>query len=580
MVQVRNPLKIPTLLFWAIAVSGVYLRLSLYDWGMVTQTGLQRAGYPDSSLVAGPGAIAGGEKGRIYGTLVYDEGEYQSFFPWFSRLEEIWSPPSGPGNSFFSRVQSSYLSAYVRGNLSPSPMAPMGFAAMTALIAHGVYGLPWHDGENWETAFYRFGRLLNELWIIPGLWAFLILWTRITASKNPYWLSAGALAFLFQPVLLSHGRFITYNVAALTLELGLIIWADRFLAARRNGASGISQALGAGCLFGLGLLTKITIAPIGGCALLICLWRVRFGPVRTTALSAWKPMLAFAATCAATVLFFSLPAWMHPEAKTGIWNMQRMLLGLADLEYPHPAALYLQYFRQTLPAAMGWPIYVTGAVGVILALRRPGAMNSTAAMAALSLLALLLLYPSNPLGLEVQRSLSVITFFLLFAGAAIRDCRSRPWARAWGVYLALGLLFSALSTTWYFSRENPGYRFEMAQWMLRNIPAGDTVWVEQFDHDHHSPLSLAETAWPEDHGRLYGWKTGSYSEYSRHGARAWGQYYALDGDRPPAAIFRSAFKKEIAPHRYARMILGYHRWDQIFNQPDFAVFAPSARIAP
>ncbi len=563
------------------------------DWGWISEASLRQAGYPESLLVAAPVSSGYGPQGRIYGSYVYDEENFAAFLPWFESTHALRKQIARQEMGFWPGLWALYQSAYVPGHLSFNPVAPMGFAAFTALLATRFFHLPADSPESWMTVFYRFGRWVTVLVTLPALLIFLGLWRQYTGIAHPAWLCVGAFAFLFHPLLLTHGRFITYNMAMAAMEMGLMLWAAYFTDSHRTHQPRFWQAALAGMVLGMGIATKLTLAPVGlgvGIALLhqgYVGWRRG-----QTALSAYLPAWAFAATALAVATFFFAPALMNAGGAEGLANQKRMLLGLADLHTGTPMTRAWIYFAHTLPAALGLPLYATGAaglLGILMRLRfsRSAGLNGWTRSQSLWVavtLCFFVLYPSNALGLEVQRAQTVTCLWLLFAGWALsktyqqayRLGSQRPWLRAsltmWSLYLGLALLFAALSTTWFFRADRPGYRQAMAAWTLQNIPAGDTIWIDRQDPSTLSHLSRVEWNKPRTQVTRYHWEVHGEDEFRDQKPSAWGQYHAVCDCGERLAVFRSPVKNEVPWHRSMRMVFGWHRWDQLVNQPDFGFF--------
>lgn len=565
------------------------------DWGWISEAGLRQAGYPESLLVSAPTSAKYGPQGMIYGSYVYDEENFAAFLPWFERTHPLREAIARHELGFWPGLWALYRSAYVPGHLSFNPVAPMGFAAFTAVLATRFFGLPIDSPESWKTIFFRFGRWVTVLLALPALLVFLGLWRHFTGMAHPAWLGAGAFAFLFHPLLLTHGRFITYNIAMVAMELGLMLWVARITRAERPQGHSAWQAAIAGMALGLGLATKLTIAPVGLCVGAVLLhqgyteWRRS-----QKAFAACLPSLAYAVSALAVSLFFFAPALMNAGGAEGLANQKRMLLGLADLHTGTPVTRAWAYFAHTLPAAMGWPLYATGAAGLIgllcrLRFSRSGGWSGWTPSQSLWVavtLAFFTLYPSNALGLEVQRAQTVTCLWFLFAGWALSQAYRQVFHRGawriawtgWGVYLGLALLFGAFSTTWFFCSDRPGYRQAMAEWTLQHVPAGDTIWIDRQDPSTLSHLSRVEWDKPVTKSSLYHWEIHDEAEFRDRKPKAWGQYHAVCDCGERVAVFRSPVKDEAEWHRGLRMLFGWHRWDQLVNQPDFALFkTPSPR---
>jgi hypothetical protein len=69
----------------------------------------------------------------------------------------------------------------------------------------------------------------------------------------------------------------------------------------------------------------------------------------------------------------------------------------------------------------------------------------------------------------------------------------------------------------------------------------------------------------------------SASGEEKRNRAVWGHYYARCNCGQTAEVFSSPAKTETGSQRFLRMAFGYHRWDQIMVQPDFAVYRPFDR---
>jgi hypothetical protein len=205
------------------------------------------------------------------------------------------------------------------------------------------------------------------------------------------------------------------------------------------------------------------------------------------------------------------------------------------------------------------------------------------------------------LGLAVQRTLTVIALFLLFAARGWVDIYrflqhatiQRRFLIAWAGFILVGMLYGAITTTHLFAKDRPGYRNALAAWMLQNLQAGDTLWLQGND-----PHTLSDIALLENLGRKTLASTGSPAQTRFHWElrlpetfrqtavdsgehmarpRLWGHYYAGCDCGQAVAVFPSPAKTETRVARLLRMAFGYHRWDQIMVQPDFALYAKPGR---
>lgn len=591
-----------------IALLGLGLRAAAIDWGLVTDAGLREAHYPESSMNPGAGAVAGGRLGRIYGSFVYDEISFSRFIPWFGRAEAIAEQRRNGTLGAIQAAWALYKAAYIEGGLSLNPVGPMIYSSLTAAMAKCAYGIPldakaslgdsYHIHGDWMTAFFRFGRWLSVLTCLPVMLAFVWLWAQAGQRRDWPWLCVGAFAYMFQPTLVTHGRLITYNTGMCLLEmlfLGLVAALLRRKEIRRKS---LGLAAGAGLVLGIGMATKLTLMPLAGVALL------------AMALQAWRrfPALGFRAALPATLLclmaaltalFFWAPGLISPQGHLGLENQGQMLTGLSQWDDGNYVTYARYYFLHTLPAALGWPLYLTGLAAMVFAWRRMRQAPAIQNLILFSLLLLLLLYPLNFLGTEIQRAQSVIVFMLLLAGGCLshfgrvtlplpsKEVASPPWKRAvslrgkamktgiaaWSLYLLAGMLFTSITSTLLFRGDRPGYRTALSAWMIEHIPPGDTIWAEGSHAHTFSDLSMVEM-WGQSRQPLYRWILKSPDSFCREKPGAWGHYHDDCRCTAPAKTWVSPAKIESAVLKTCRHALGYTRWESRLTQPNYAVFSP------
>jgi hypothetical protein len=609
--SLRRRFELAAILLFVVML-GLGLRFAAWDWGLVTESALRNAGYPDSLMPPDAARAAGGEAGSYLGSYAYDEETFGAALPMLQRARNTLGHCRSESVSPLTCFKRLYSGAYVDIDMAASPVAALYFSLATWIIAEKIYGIniafddrsPRDIRSDLRTPLLRWGRWLALPWLFLAAWIFMIYWRRLAGLRMHTGLAMalGLGVFFMQPNLLTHGRLLTYNFMMMAFELGLLALCLKWVLRTSSCNTQMQWALFTGMLGGIGLATKMTMAPVLVIALgfwAVSYW-IQYAQERRIARTP-RPLQVIQA-CITPLLFIGAAAlfWfllVHPalQAADGSRTLQfaeRTLLGREDLNVGTPWSRALIYFTQTLPAAMGWPLYLTGLFGVASRLRRWSKLSDFERMTLAFLLLTMALYTSNPLGLAVQRTLTVIALFLVFAARGLMDIyhateqriliRRITWL--WIGFILLGMLFGAFATTRLFQQDRPGYRNDMATWMLKNLDAGDTIWLEGKDPHTLSDLALVESL--TDNPRFH-WVLRLPEEYAGKNPapireetllRApWGHYYARCACGHAIAVFSSPAKTETQALRLLRMGFGYHRWDQIMVQPDFTVYKPFDR---
>lgn len=600
------------------------LRSAAWDWGLVTETNALKIGYPDSLIPADFGRHTGGEAGSYFGSYAYDEETFGAAISTVLRLRIIRQQCHEEGVSLAGCIPRLYAGAYADIDMAASPVAAFYFSLLTLTVAEGIYGIQPNQREDLRTPLLRWGRWLALPWLAVAAWIFLLYWFRfVRTSGHGFAASAafGLYVFLLQPNLLTHGRLLTYNFMVMVLELGVLALCLKWVVRDKPLASRYRWAALTGILGGVGLATKMTLAPAlvvaCGYGMFISLRFVIRNPGILpsekrpyTLLHALTLSLLFAGLAAATWYLLVYPALHAAEGAQTLRYAERTLLGREDLQAGTPWGRAFTYMTQTLPAAMGWPLYLTGLGGLVwrmaAGLRRSRdfqPFTPLEGMTAAFLLLTMALYTTNPLGLAVQRTLTVIALFMLFAARGWLDAYRffqnvtipRILLVTWAGFILVGMLYGAMATTHLFAKDRPGYRNAMAAWMLQNLHAGDTLWLQGNDPHTLSDLALIEKLPRKPHassvnpGQTYfHWEMRLPESFTERAidssanaapSRLWGHYYAGCDCGQAVAVFSSPAKTETRVARLLRMGFGYHRWDQIMVQPDFALYAKPSRNA-
>ncbi len=550
---------------WSVLlVVALLVRIAALEWGLVHASGLKEAGYP---MLADAASLETDSRGRIYGSYVYDEESFIAFAPFYRQLSLSFADWRAERISLAQFVRQVYLGGATHGDsdMAIHPLGPALFTSWSAWIAKARHGFSFSsNNDKWHTIHFRYGRwlTLGFSFLSAGLFVALVRQT----MGIPYGAASMAVAglFLFQHTLLTHSRFITYNILAIALML-TCLWVTEGLFRRlESGEPVAKRAAALGLCIGAGFTLKWTLMPVFG----VCLGSLVVWGIWTRQ---WRPIfltLAISGGALLSALILLLPGILSQYGALAWENQERMIMG-KYLTQGSGLYRYFHYFFKTLPAGLGWPLYLIGAAGILVSFKEWRCLSRIRIMTLALLFLYLLLYPSNDLGITVQRALDVYALWLFPAVWFIHWTFSHNRRVGWSIsaFLALGIAFSSLSTTVYLRADNPGYRNQASSWVLRHIPPGDTLCHSLMDRHYMIDISIAELRTRGVPNPYYHWVL---SNDCGEGFAGTGIVALQSGQGAALQVFEPTVKQEPAWHRRVRQLLGYHRWDQIIHYPTLA----------
>jgi uncharacterized protein (TIGR03663 family) len=176
---------------------------------------------------------------------------------------------------------------------------------------------------------------------------------------------AAALLLAVGPSYLYFSRFAREDIYFAAISLGLLVVTFRFLERPRR-----HQPALIGALLALAFATKETTFITGFVAftffvgVLIVRRELLLGPIRAVGLEAWGWALA-AFLGVYTILFTTFLT--HPEGVQGLWTGLDYWLGQHEVGRGGEA----WHFYLVVLAGVEWPVLLLGAIGAVVALRRP-----------------------------------------------------------------------------------------------------------------------------------------------------------------------------------------------------------------
>jgi hypothetical protein len=315
------------------------------------------------------------------------------------------------------------------------------------------------------------------------------------------------------------------------------------------------------------------------------------------------------------------PALLSPE------NTVKLALALEAKE--GHLVLFWKYMTKTLPSGLGWPVYLMGAIGVISTLLRYHPLTIRSATLLITALIFMVALILDPIGTMPQRSLTVYALWIIFATwgiqvilnflvskanslssnsktflsdsihsqqglisrklgvlknfTPIQWIRNRPSSRTvihpiLGIgmvfYVLMGGLLNSVLIDFSLLKDQPGYRTEVSRYVRNNIPAHSTLFLNVYSKHGHVDISMLENHFLSD-SLLYHYEFLYPEQLLKNPRSGFALYPENWTGGEVMQTFHSALKLEPKFFRYARMLSGYHKADQLINAPSFSVYRVS-----
>ena len=468
-----------------ICLVALGLRVTGNQWGLVSAENIREAGYPVPSDQV--------DEERVF-TYFWDELSFTSFLSAIRAVGESASAFRQGKLSALEAIGQMFRHAYATGDMGVVPVAPaiygfwgVGVTAVKAVSGQGTMG--WRDVLN---NVYRGGRLLTALFsLLLFVPLFVFVRAHLLPGRSTWWrvyaiaLAAGCY------VLVYHGHFMTYNPLVTLFELtgllGILRLCERIERASRRAL--VWNVASLGLLMGVALATKLTtmlIPVMLALGLTVERVRRRGGREALRGILASRELSCFVGACVVALcvyLLLILPALLFSEhTRAAIWMQQRMLLKTDDLAQSNITVTVPYYFGATLPAAMGWGLYLTGWCGLMLLVSRWRTLTLGPFLMVAWLGVSLLVYSTSPLGMLLMRASLVSIFFLCCSVYFTASVFARGrWGKSVAITLASYLLIAGFTRSVVFDAQllsdQPGYRTDLTRQVLREVEPGATIFT-------------------------------------------------------------------------------------------------------
>ncbi len=553
-----------------IFIIAVGFRLYGNNWGLVTGAHLNNIGYPVEDNFKADWVVSG---------YVYDEERFMGALDFFGKSKKYYRDWISGQLSFFELTKYIVSAAWPGSFMQMRPVGPYFFSS-TAWLCYKtgqIFGMPLSDKKDLISVYYKANRIINGIISAASMWILLmyILMSRKKNSSN--WLPLLAITiFCFQPASVVHGHWVTYNsllALAILSEMAYLnlicmradIWSkNKFL----MHCSTLSL------LIGISIAAKFTAAAViivgAICFLLKFHWEnknnFKMKDIITSKYFFGSIILAVGGCLGFLVCIF--PMFIVPNAPGITFKVE----GAAYFSRTFVAA---HYFLKTLPAGMGWPLYIIGLFGVATSLYNWKNI-SIHKISLISLIAIMIFaFTSNSLGMQPQRSLTIYLAWVVFAFWGLESLYCLEWklfSHLVAAYLIIGGVYASSLINYQLKKDYPGYRNKISKFIVDNIDNGSNIYLHTITKHGQVDVSLYETQENPKYKKyqylaLYTWQLEKMEKING---------YALYPDNwngaEKIATYHSSLKKETRLIRYFRMFFGYHRGDQIVDVPSFSVY--------
>ncbi|MFC1584828.1 hypothetical protein ACFL5V_04715 [Fibrobacterota bacterium] len=555
-----------TLLF----LLGLALRVIGNGWGLVSTAALADAGCPMPDIQERPGTV---------GSYVYDEEAFGTFLPCVSLSAEKDEDHDLEGTPVRSNLHSYMVEK--RKQMIGNPLSPLFYAWWTRLIGRfqGDSEKRLQECDGQISLFYNTGRYFTALMSMAALVPFMLIMSHVVRKHDDKKLLSfgAAILFCFQPAIVVHSHWISYNPLMVLLQLMGFWLFIRLCQGLKSGpfTAALKWSLLFGMVTGAGIAVKdtaISLAVFAVAGLLLmafqeygftgcCIKYWKSGYFRSSLLIVFFTYLAYVVLTNLFVETAVVPATM----KGSSYN----LFSALHLE------TVIHYFSKTLPAGLGWPVYAAGIFGLAVNIVGYRKLSIERKLLIIWAGTLILGFTSTPLGRAPQRSLMVYCLWIYFAVWFLEALlyRSRAYALLLSGYLILGCATACFLVDYFLVEDTRGYRTEASRYVLEHIPHGSTLVFNSRQKHSQIDLGMFEDNMKQDGARLYDYK---YRYYWKDLEPEWKGYAVYFKDRKPGlqelAEFESIIKKEKGYVRYLRMGLGFHRFDQLIRVPSYSIY--------